>query len=381
MKPANDIWKTPEEYLAARQPETAVHFFCPAVLHNQALKFLDHFPGLTTFAVKANPDPSVISHLLAAGVKAFDVASPKEIALLRRLAPKATLHYNNPARSRREVQFALENGVRSFSVDSLSGLAKLAAAKGAKKIETSVRFKLPLAGAVYDFGSKFGATPEDATALLRSAAELGFTPSLTFHPGTQCTAPQTWQKYIEIAAEIARNAGVRLSRLNVGGGFPAPYTNASLDLCTYFTLIRTTVEAAFGAFAPELICEPGRALVAPAFALAVQVKELRDAQVFLNDGIYGGLSEFPVLKTPRAFRVITPNGHLRLGDTKPYTLFGPTCDSLDVLPGYFDLPATIEEEDYIIFPNMGAYVTGVTTDFNGYGTLETQTVLDLLPKL
>ena len=46
-------------------------------------------------------------------------------------------------------------------------------------------------------------------------------PSITFHPGTQCTDPAAWASYIREAAVIAERAGVKIARLNVGGGFPS----------------------------------------------------------------------------------------------------------------------------------------------------------------
>ncbi|MGR3755837.1 MAG: type III PLP-dependent enzyme, partial [Tranquillimonas sp.] len=209
------IWANPSEFLAKEQPDHPVLFFSPAILQATARRFVDGFPGLVTYAVKSNPDEMVIVNLDAAGIRGYDVASIFEIELIRRAAPGAAMHYNNPVRSRDEIARAVELGVRSFSVDSHSELAKLAEIVPAGA-EIAVRFKLPVKGAAYDFGAKFGATADQATALLARTAELGFVPSLTFHPGTQCTDPMAWDAYIRTAAQIAADAGVRLSRLNVG---------------------------------------------------------------------------------------------------------------------------------------------------------------------
>lgn len=203
----------------------------------------------------------------------------------------------------------------------------------------------------------------------------GFIPSITFHPGTQCEDPQAWKSYIIEAAAVARAAGVALKRLNVGGGFPANTANNAPDLNHFFTLINETVMAEFGTTTPALVCELGRAMVASAFSHATRVKSVNDkGDVFLNDGIYGGLSEFPVLDVARHHTILPPT---RSMIEAPTLVFGPTCDSLDVLPGQIMLPCDIADDDYIIFANMGAYVKGVTTDFNGYGQLEAVTVLTL----
>ncbi|MCK4860785.1 MAG: type III PLP-dependent enzyme [Rhodobacteraceae bacterium] len=377
MNITSDIWNSPRDYLLARAPDQPVHFFAPAALQAQAKRFLDGFNGLVTYAVKANPEHAVLSNLLAAGVSAFDVASPNEIRLLRELAPHAALHYNNPVRSKSEIRFAHNAGVKSYSVDGFREFAKIQGIIPPAGVEISVRIKLSISGAVYDFGTKFGATPEKAIELLRRAKSAGYIPSITFHPGTQCEDPQAWSAYITETAAVARAAGVTIKRLNVGGGFPAKTAKGAPDLEQFFTLINEVVTKEFTT-RPALVCEPGRAMVAESFTHATRVKSINDnGDIYLNDGIYGGLSEFPVLDVQRSYTVLPPLGEQRSKTEISALVFGPTCDSLDVLPNKLQLPSDIAEDDYIVFQNMGAYVKGVTTDFNGYGQLETVTVLSL----
>lgn len=373
------IWATPAEYLRANEPEAPVLFFAPAVLQDSAHRFIAGFPGLVTYAVKSNPGEEVVENLAAAGVRGFDVASPAEIRLLRRLAPDACLHYNNPVRTRAEIAEAVALGVRSFSVDSESELAKLDALAPAGA-EVSVRFKLPVAGAAYDFGAKFGATEAQAAALLGRAAAAGFAPSLTFHPGTQCTDPAAWEAYVAAAARIAAAAGVRLARLNVGGGFPAHRrAGAPPALAPIFAAIGRAAAAAFALpDRPALLCEPGRALVAESMTLATRVRALRDgAHVFLNDGIYGALSELALIGTIDRIAVLAPDGHRRSGRGEERIVFGPTCDSMDRLPGTLALPADLAEGDFVLFHGLGAYSTATATRFNGFGELAIATALSL----
>jgi ornithine decarboxylase len=264
-------------------------------LQAKARKFIGGFPGMVTYAVKSNPSEEVIENLAAAGVRGFDVASPFEMRLVKRLVPQADLHYNNPVRSRAEIAVAVALGVKSYSVDSGSELAKLIEIVPVAGTEVTVRFKLPVGGAAYNFGAKFGATAELAVDLLRQVADAGFIPSLTFHPGTQCTESAAWASYIRKAAEIAESAEVRIARLNVGGGFPSHRLAAvAPDLETIFSTIDRVTEEAFGDHRPSLVCEPGRGLCADAFTVATRVKALRDGvHVFLNDGVYGSLTEMP----------------------------------------------------------------------------------------
>ncbi len=370
------VWANPAEIIRNLQPENPVMVFAPSVLRATAQRFLQGFPGLVTYAVKSNPDEAVIRTLAAAGVSGFDVASPYEIDLIGRLAPDAARHYHNPVRSRAEIAHAVDAGIKAWSVDSQSELEKLFASVPAGNCEISPRFKLPVLGAAYDFGSKFGASPELAAELLRAVADRGYTPSLTFHPGTQCVDPHAWEAYIAAAKDICDMAGVRAKRLNVGGGFPSHrVAGVEPDLTGIFDLIGPTTARTFGEDAPELVCEPGRGLCGDAFSLITRVKAVRDgAGIFLNDGVYGGLFELPMIGNLDRLEVLTPEGTPREDEAMPRVIFGPTCDSVDRLPGELALPANIQEGDYVIFHGAGAYSTVTNTRFNGFGQMAHLTV-------
>ena len=356
---------TPLEHLRRHGPDAPVMFFSPQVLQATARRFLDGFPGLVSYAVKANPRAEVLENLVAAGLRVFDVASPAEMAAVRAVCPDAVLHYNNPVRSPAEVAEGMAQGCVSWSIDSMAELDKLAPLTGG---EVSVRLKLPVAGAAYDFGAKFGADPALAAQLLARVAAMGLTPAMTFHPGTQCDDAAAWESYIAACADVARAAGVRLARLNVGGGFAAHRSGPAPDLEAVFARIQASTARAFGPDAPALVCEPGRAMVADACQLATRVKALRDRDtVFLNDGIYGALAEWRDIAAGDRLRVFAPDGRERVGARRAVTVFGPTCDSLDRLPEPLPLPADLAEGDYILFAAMGAYSLAIATRFNGYG--------------
>ncbi len=354
----------PQAWLLRERPDDPVFFFRPDVLAKTAARFRAGFPGEVTYAVKANPDLAVIESLVAAGITSFDVASPAEMAVVRAACPGAILHYHNPVRSPHEIAQAQRFGVSSWSVDRVAELDKLGDIRGA---EIAVRLKLPVRGAAYDFGSKFGADPEMAGALLQRVEARGGRPSLTFHPGTQCADPEAWARYVTASAGLAAQAGIRLRRLNVGGGFAAHRAGDAPDLEAIFAAISDTARAAFGAQAPGLVCEPGRAMVAEAVQLALRVKAVDGDTVFLNDGIYGGLAEWRDMVAGDRIRVISTTGQARRARLRARIVFGPTCDSLDRLPDPLDLPGDIAPDDYVLFAAMGAYARAITTGFNGYG--------------
>ena len=300
-------WPDPAAHLARHRPDEAVLYFCPARLQDTARRFRAAFDGLVSYAVKANPGEEVLANLVAAGITAFDVASPREMHAVRAVCPGAVLHYNNPVRSPEEIATARSLGVQSYSVDDPRELEKLDGLP--PETEVSVRLALPVTGAAYDFGAKFGVGPEEAVTLLRRVGDLGLSPAITFHPGTQCADPQAWSSYISIAATVAAEAGVGLARLNIGGGFAAHRSGAAPDATGILAHASRETRRCFGPRVPELVCEPGRAMVAEAVTLAARVKALRpNGAVFLNDGIYGALAESRDIGCPDRLRVLAPDG-------------------------------------------------------------------------
>lgn len=373
------IWAKPAEYIAHQRPENPVMFFAPGVLQDVARRFIDGFPGFVSYAVKANPMEVVIENLATAGLRGFHVGSVAEMRMIRRLAPDAVIHYNNPVRARHEIIAAHELRVKSFAVDSRSELAKLVELLPAEGVEVSVRFRLPAPGAEDRAFAKFGADPVLAAALLSEVAAAGFTPSLSFHPGTQCTEAAEWERHILAAAEIAQKAGVTIARLNVGGGFPGHRLNGEKpDLKGIFAAIAASTQSAFGETAPQLVCEPGRGMVAECFTLGTCVRALRDDEhVFLNDGTYGSLDELPLVGLTDRIEVLSPEGQRKNGPARLRVLFGPTCDWVDRLPGAVPLAGDLAEGDYLLFSGLGAYSIATNTRFNGFGDVAIETVLSL----
>ncbi|MEM0978410.1 MAG: type III PLP-dependent enzyme [Pseudomonadota bacterium] len=369
MRQDRQFAQTMLDHLTRICPDQPVLYFDPQVLSDTLQRFKRGFDGMTTYAVKANPDPTILQNLAALGIDGFDVASPFEVDLIREIAPQGVMHYNNPVRSVSEIQHAVTAGIRSFAVDRVSELRKLAQHTPISETEVSIRLKLPVGGAAYDFGDKYGASPKFASALLREASKTGFKVSMTFHPGTQCQSPGTWESYIKTCGTLADACGVELHRLNVGGGFPSRRRRCEGDdLGPVFKHIHQCVAQSFVS-PPELVCEPGRSLVAEACTLAVRAKSIDEDDVTLNDGVYGGMSEFRDIYPIDRISVLSSDGTRRVGPVGQRPVFGPTCDSLDTIPGGLALPNDMREEDYLLIEGMGAYVIGISSRFNGYGDI------------
>lgn len=362
----------------ARQllPESPVFCFSRKQLQERVTIFQKGFPGEVSFAVKSNPCPEVIKALTEFGISHWDVASVQEMEAVSLAGGKPVFHYHNPVKSRAEIKDAyLKHGCRRFAVDCREELRKIAdVVSSPKGVEIAVRFVLPRerTSSAHDFSTKFGSPDYICVDLLREAKERGFTPVLTFHPGSQSRDPLVYKRHIEAAARIARNAGVEIGKLNVGGGFPANYQRSTGGpLGPFFAMIQASVTMAFGkGKEPKLECEPGRGLVATSMSLLTRVKLVCSDgdDLFINDGVYGGLMEvMQVSELEPPYRVLR-DGEVLHGETKSWKVFGPTCDPIDVLPHRMELPAAIQDEDYIEFGNLGAYGIATSTTFNGYGS-------------
>jgi ornithine decarboxylase len=150
-------------------------------------------------------------------------------------------------------------------------------------------------------------------------------------------------------------------------------------LAAIFAAITQATREAFGPQTPDLLCEPGHALVAEAVTLALRGNSIRpDGVVYLNNEIYGALAEQPLTGLTDRIEVLSCDGRLRPGPMAPVTLWGPTCDRLDRMPGTVVLPRSLAEDDYLLLHGLGAYWTATVTRFNGYGELGVVTVRDLV---
>src|SRR5690606_22157526 len=171
------------ELIATEEPDYPSFLFSERLLVKAIDTFKEGFDGLLTYAVKSNPSPHVLEIMHREGLKAFDVASNTEMALIEQYAPGAGLHYNNPIKSRREIKRAYEEfGVRSFTIDHVAQLDQLAAViPPSEDVEVTIRFKAGKALKSYDFGTKFGVMEDGAISIATLAKAMGYSTSLCFH--------------------------------------------------------------------------------------------------------------------------------------------------------------------------------------------------------
>ncbi len=372
-------YQTPLDLVRERPPERPVALVRPDAVAVAARWFSDSFQGDVLYAVKANPSPWVIAALGEGGVNGFDVASIPEIELVRAHAPGAKIAFMHPVKSRLAISLAYhEHAVRTFAFDTHEELAKiLEATGGARDLNLIVRLGVEASGAAYALTGKFGADAQAAPALLlagrRATQELM---GVSFHVGSQCMRPSAFQAAMAQVSRALVRAGVFADVVDVGGGFPSVYPGMTPPpLAEYAAAIERGFSEMMVHETTELWCEPGRALVAEGASLLARVELRKGDALYLNDGAYGSLFDAARSRWPFPAKLVRPRGQAS-EVMRPFQFFGPTCDSVDVMPGPFHLPDDVVEGDYIEIGMLGAYGVAMATRFNGFGDTDTVRVAD-----
>jgi ornithine decarboxylase len=320
------------------------------------------------YAVKCNPEPALLGHLHGLGA-GFEVASLPELELLVALGVDARrVLFSNPVKPSTHVAGAWRLGLHRFAVDSSCELEKIAVhAPGAR---VYVRLAAPDTTSRVPLAGKFGVDGPTAVSLLVQAWKLGLVPhGLTFHVGSQSLDPTAYARGIALAGDVMRAArvqGLRLALLDIGGGFPAHYTEPVPPLEAFG---RAMAEALIELPYPvRVVAEPGRALVAEAGVLATTVIGVADRNgrrwVHLDVGAFNGMME--TLETRRQLifpLACSPRGPRRL---IACAVTGPTCDSEDTLFLDVRLPDDLRPGDRVYIGSAGAYTTAYASRFNGF---------------
>ncbi len=330
--------------------------------------FQKKFSGKILYAVKTNPHPIVLKTVIESGIENFDVASIKEIEAIKRIKPNANCSYMHTVKSRESIQEAyFVHGIKSFSLDTKDELIKIIeSTNNAKDLELFVRVAVSNEHAEIDLSKKFGAASSEAIGLLRLTKQYAKKIGLSFHAGSQCMHPISYSKGISEIGNIIKKTKIVPDFLNIGGGFPTIYPDLvpqSLD--NYFEEIKKGLQNLKLNKLPEIMCEPGRAIVAESGSTIVKVNLRKKQKLYINDGTYGTLFDGGVPNIVYPSRLIK-NGRTISKKLTSFDFYGPTCDSMDYMKGPFILPNNIKENDYIELGQLGAYGLTFRTHFNGF---------------
>ncbi len=333
------------------------------------------------YAVKANPHPEVLRVLAAAGSN-FDCASVAEIKMgLEAGATADRISFGNTIKKERDIAAAFALGVRLYAVDCREEVEKISRAAPGSKV--FCRILTNGEGAEWPLSRKFGCDADMAPDVLDHAYRLGLVPvGVSFHVGSQQTNADAWGEALSSAASIFREMetrGIRLTLVNLGGGFPTRYLKDVPALKQYGMSIYDAVRRFFGNRIPDTIIEPGRGMVGDAGVIRSEVvlvskKSENDKLrwVYLDIGKFGGLAE--TMDEAIRYSIVTD----RDGDEKSLCVIaGPTCDSADVLyeKNPYALPNTLRPGDEVFIEGTGAYTsTYSSVAFNGFEPLRTYVI-------
>ena len=330
--------------------------------------FQNKFPGKILYAVKTNPHPVVLQTLLDSGIKHYDVASIKEIETIKNLNPEVECSYMHTVKSREDIKEAyFKYNIKTFALDTKDELIKIIESTNhAKDLRLFVRVSVSNEHAEIDLSKKFGAITSEAAGLLRLGKQYAYKLGLSFHVGSQCMHPISYAKGISEIGNIIKRTKIVPDIINVGGGFPTIYPDlVPQPMQSYFDEIRKGLKNLKLQKLPEIICEPGRSLVAESGSTIVRVNLRKKQKLYINDGTYGTLFDAGTPNIVYPSRVIK-NGRVISKKLTSFDFYGPTCDSMDYMKGPFILPNNIKENDYIELGQLGAYGLTFRTQFNGF---------------
>ena len=373
-------FKSVEDLVNQLRPDKPVYCIRKKSILSASSFFQKKFPGKILYAVKTNPNPEVIKTLIKSGIDQFDVASIEEIKSVRKFSKSAKCSFMHTVKSRESIRDAyFKYRVKTFALDTKDELIKIIeGTSGAKDLELFVRVAVSNEHAEIDLSKKFGALNSEAAGLLRLAKQYSNKIGLSFHVGSQCMHPISYAKGISEIGNKIKKTKIIPDYINVGGGFPTIYPDLipqSLDY--YFDEIIKSLENLKLSKLPEIICEPGRALVAESGSTIVRVNLRKKQKLYINDGTYGTLFD---AGTPN---IVYPSKMIKDSSNKiiskkltAFDFYGPTCDSMDYMKGPFLLPNNIRENDYIELGQLGAYGLTFRTEFNGFFSNEIYEVED-----
>lgn len=322
------------------------------------------------YAIKANPTLEILRTLVAKG-SCFETASIHEVELcLEAGSDPQHILFGNTVKKISDIQKAYAYGIRTFVIDDLSEIKKLA--EYAPGTNVLCRVIDQGKGAIWPLSRKFGCHPPKAIELLKAAHAVGLNPvGVSFHVGSEQRRLEAWAESLTDVAcifeEMAR-IGVVMNILDIGGGFPTCYDDIdSPDITHIGQVIESSLKKYFPVL-PTIIIEPGRFIVANSGTLVSEVILVSENRgdgkrwVYLDIGTYNGLSE--------AAQVTYPLFTFREGEKLPVILAGPTADSGDVVETDYQLPTTLQIQDKVLFMHAGAYSFSLSCAiFNGFPPL------------
>ncbi|KAG5335644.1 AZIN2 inhibitor, partial [Acromyrmex heyeri] len=320
-------------------------------------------------AVKCNPDPNVIK-ILAALNTGFDCASEQEIRQVMQYGVQADrIIFANPYKCPSHIKYAKKMNIEQITADSELELLKIKDLYSEAKIV--IRIRCDAKNSECNLGLKFGCEPdEDAVRLIQLTANLGLTlHGFSFHVGSPCGELNAYSRGIGICKRliaIAKSMGCQdVQLIDIGGGFPG---QSGTDIDKLANVINDAIQDLDSSI--RVVSEPGRYYVESAFTVASFLHSKKIVHkngkfmrmYYANIGTYNSFLDELICPNTKVLRILFEPA----SDEKFLsTLWGPTCDSFDVIAKDVLLPE-LHIGDWLVWENVGAYSLCLSTTFNGF---------------
>lgn len=370
-----DLYDIVNKYLEKNQGDDSFMIVDVGDIIRQYNKWKKMLPGIVPFyAIKCNPSTLILDLLYKLGCS-FDCASKNEISRLISIGVDPDrIIFANPCKMITQIKYARANDIDLLTFDSSHELYKIKLYHPQARL--LLRLKVDDSKSMCRFNSKFGVELEEVLPILTLAKQLDIDVcGVSFHVGSGCQDAQVYRTALEICSQVfnisANEIGKPMNVVDIGGGFPGVDVG-EITFDAICEVINSAIDEFFSD--PRKICiiaEPGRYFVSSSHTLVVSIinkKEYIDKQTgnltniyYISDGIYGSFSG--ILFDYAQLELLPFNE--RNEKTFPSIVFGPTCDSLDVISRDCQLPSLAIGES-ILIKNIGAYSTASATEFNGF---------------
>ena len=366
-----------------------------------ALAPLDH---LICYAVKANSNRAILK-LLADADAGFDIVSGGELyRVIAAGGAPARCTFAGVGKSREEIEFALEQGVYSFNVESeveLDYIDRIASAKS-QRAPIALRANPDVDPHTHEYVStgsrenKFGIALDQLPGVYERAAKMRNIEivGVQMHIGSQITEAEPFASAVKKAAPIVRelksNYGIKF--FSIGGGMGIIYRRALESGSGKWWHDHGGESSAFSirdyaeAIVPPLsdlgiriLVEPGRFLVGNAGVLLTRVRYIKHTaekkfaivDAGMNDlirpALYHSYHEIVPVKEPitstRLRATTARQASTSRNKTEKIDIVGPVCESGDFFALDREMPE-LHEEDLLAIMSAGAYGFVMASNYN-----------------
>lgn len=328
------------------------------------------------YAIKANSNP-VILKLIAENGFGADCVSEGEIrAAINAGFPSEKIVFAGVGKGDSEIDFAIDNGVGCFNVESLPELQLIneMAINKDKVVNVALRVNPNIDAHTHHYittgldENKFGIALEmldEAITYCLKQPNLHLI-GLHFHIGSQITTNEPFKVLcakINAMVEHYSAQGINFESINVGGGLGIDYENPDSnpipDFSSYFDTFRKNLKLSKG---QSLHFELGRSVVAQCGSLITKVlyvKEGLKKKFVIVDAGMTDLIRPALYQAHHLIQNITSTSSL----TETYDVVGPICESSDCFGVNETLPVT-SRGDLLALRSAGAYGEIMASQYN-----------------